>query len=442
MTPTTSSTATATATAIDGGTTTTIPSEGNRNRRPVRTVLWALGESEIAQLAQPHTLADPVEQLARDDERYGGVDLAGRAAGYATRILRTDPPPGVPEQVLTVVAGQHLTQAAWCAFDAAEPQVAADLMARARRVSASAPRPLAQRLNRQLVHLDLILSSVGFPHTADSRRGMLLAALAARDAAIHGPIRYRALLAVHTARARAHVGQVGEAQRLLRYAQRALDQAARMPVPLWLTWFDQPALHMLTARVLLTAGLPHDATDHARQAVQTMPAHRVRDRVHALLTHAHTHLTTHTLKDAVRAAHTALRLTGHLHQGLLLGRAALGLQQLHTTLSRHPETTATRWTTAYDTAVRRAAMLADVDIVRLALSGADEATINRRLGLRPSDPTNRLAILKRRCQARTIPQIAALATRLLHPTDLEEGGEEPALGAETLRPPSPHVGAV
>ncbi|PZG11319.1 hypothetical protein C1I95_27315 [Micromonospora craterilacus] len=377
-----------------------------------------MGEDEIAQLAQPHTLADPVERLARADERYGGVGLAGPAVGHAMRILRAVPPPGVSDQVRAVVAAQHLAQAAWCAFDAAEPLVGAGLLARARQVSAGVPRPLAQRLNRHLVHLDLVLSGIGLPYTADSRRGMLAAAIAARDGAARGPLRYRALLAVHTARVRAYAGQMGEARRLLRYAQRTLDQAARMPVPLWLAWFDQPALHMLTARVCQAAGMLDEAADHARQAVQTMPAYRVRDRVHALLTHANAQLATQAVDEAVCAAHTALRLAGHLHKGLLVGRAAVGLQQLRTTLDRHPSTTAMQWLAAYDTAAARAAMIADVDIVRLAQSGADEATITRRLGLHPSDPTSRLAILKRRCQARTIPEIAALATTLLHPTDL------------------------
>ncbi|PZG20743.1 hypothetical protein C1I95_08865 [Micromonospora craterilacus] len=408
------------AAAADGGTATT--SLGVRRRRRVQMVLWALSEDEIAQLAQPGTLADPVERLARADERYGGVGLAGQAAGHATRILRAAAPPGISDQVRAVVAAQHLAQAAWCAFDAAEPLVAASMLARARQVSAGVPRPLAQRLHRHLVHLDLVLSGVGLAHTADSRRGMLAAAAAARDGAGRAPIRYRALLAVHTARVRAYAGQTGEARRLLRYAHRTLDQAARMPVPLWLAWFDQPALDMLTARVYLAAGLPDDAAAHARQAVRTMPASRVRDRAHSLLTHAHAQLAAHAVDEAVRAAHTALRLAGHLHQGLLVGRAAIGLHQLRTTLGRRPEATAMQWINAYDTAAARAAMIADIDIVRLAVSGADEATITRRLGLHPSDPTSRLAILKRRCQARTIPEITALAARLLHPTDLEEGG--------------------
>ncbi len=416
MIPLTASTAVATA----GGTATTTLGVRHR-RRPVQMVLWALGEDEIAQLAQPRTLADPVERLARADERYGGVGLAGQAVESARRILRAAPS-GMSDQVRAVVAAQHLTHAAWCAFDAAEPLVAAGLLARARQVSAGVPRPLAQRLHRHLVHLDLVLSGVGLAHTADSRRGMLAAAIAARDGAARAPLRYRALLAVHTARVRAYAGQVGEARRLLRYAHRTLDQATRMPVPLWLSWFDQPALHTLTARVCLTAGLLDEAVNHARQAVQTMPAHRVRDRVHALLTHAHTQLATQTMDDAVRAAHTALRLAGHLHQGLLVGRAAVGLQQLRTTLGRYPEATPMQWINAYDTAAARAAMIADVDIVRLAHSGADEATITRRLGLHPSDPASRLAILKRRCQARTIPEIAARATTLLHPTDLAGDG--------------------
>ena len=375
MVPLTASTAVAT----DGGTaTTTLDERVRQRRRPVQMVLWALGEDDIAQLAQPGALADPVERLARADERYGGVGLAGQAAGHATRILRTATPPGMSDQVRAVVAAQHLAQAAWCAFDAAEPLAAAGLLARARQVTVGVPRPLAQRLHRHLVHLDLVLSGVRLAHTADSRRGMLAATAAARDGAGRAPIRYRALLAVHTARVRAYAGQTGEARRLLRYAQRTLDQAAWMPVPLWLSWFDQPALHMLTARVYLAAGLPDDAADHARQAVQTMPAYRVRDRVHALLTHAHTQLATHAVDEAVRAAYTALRLAGHLHQGLLVGRAAIGLHQLRTALGHYPEATAMQWLAAHHTMMGRAAMIADVDIVRLALSGADE--VDDRLG--------------------------------------------------------------
>ncbi len=323
--------------ATDSAAATATPDEHRQQQRPVQMVLWALGEDELAQLAQPRSLADPVERLTRADERHGGVGLADRHVGHATRILRAAAPPAVPDQVRAVVAAQHLAHAAWCAFDAAEPLAAAGLLARARQASAGVPRPLVQRLHRHLVHLDLVLSGIEVQLTADSRRRMLVTSIAARNGATRRPIRYRALLTVHTARARAHAGQTGEARRLLRYAQRTLDQAARMPVPLWLSWFDQPALHTLTARVYLTAGLPDDAADHARQAVQTMPAHRVRDRVHALLTHAYTQLATHTVDESVRAAHTALRLAGHLHQGLLAGRAAVGLQQLRTTLGRYPE---------------------------------------------------------------------------------------------------------
>jgi hypothetical protein len=104
--------------------------------------------------------------------------------------------------------------------------------------------------------------------------------------------------------------------------------AADTPAAPWLAGVDTPAVHARTAGIYLSIGAYGPAVEHAREALDAMPAARVRERALTVADLAEAYLWQREVDEAAEQAGTALELACQLRAGLETGRVAGRLRRL------------------------------------------------------------------------------------------------------------------
>jgi hypothetical protein len=130
---------------------------------------------------------------------------------------------------------------------------------------------------------------------------------------------------VHLDIARAHA-VCHQQRRALASIDRAHDALSRAnpstPTPPWLSGLDHATIDAHTAAIHLHAGSYLQAGKYAQQALDTIPAGRVRDAALTTLDLVNAHLGQREIEHAAAFAATALHLASGLSGGLHAGRAA------------------------------------------------------------------------------------------------------------------------
>ena len=159
----------------------------------------------------------------------------------------------------------------------------------------------------------------------------LALARAAREGARNSPARVIAMLSVRQALTHAARGDVGDCERLLADAERAIDRADGEETPAWATYFDQAEYCAQVAASYRLLGR-HRATDRwLGQALTLQPDERSRDRATCLIWHAGSVL---NLGEVERAC----SLVGQAAPDIKAARSArvlTRLTNLHSKLMQH-----------------------------------------------------------------------------------------------------------
>jgi tetratricopeptide (TPR) repeat protein len=287
---------------------------------PIQVVLPALPPPGFCTgMSDVRRQAALLRDLANIEHRYGAVGLADAAATQADRLLGALPGYHVSDQVQRDwyrLAAELLASAGWYATDSGEPAAAGAHLRRALTLAVAAQGPMLQ------AHLNHVTAEQAIA-VADPAQASALAAAGLRTTGSRLNPKIAAQAHLDVARAHAIGNGLPRALASIDRAHEALSRGnPSSTTPPWLSGLDHATIDAHTAAIHLHAGAYLQAAKYAQQALDAIPAGRVRDTALTTLDLVEAYLGQREIERAVTAATTALHLASCLSGGLRVGRAA------------------------------------------------------------------------------------------------------------------------